>query len=183
MWNFPVLHNAWTESGPPNLIFNGCRGVKRPRREVIDSPPTSVEVKNEWSYTSTPSFVFMTWAGTSVLSVQSKRTVTNQTVLFVCEPYTTHTFMVCGMCVDSKRYCNDCVRLHLETNRPVAFPAQTGCFFVPWSSIERKQLCWGVAIAKTDLMCGDRCARMWRCVVWWVSKDRGAFICSGHADG
>jgi hypothetical protein len=29
-------------------------GVKRPGREADHSPPSSVEVKNEWSYTSTP---------------------------------------------------------------------------------------------------------------------------------
>jgi hypothetical protein len=30
-------------------------GVKRPGREADHSPPTSSEVKNAWSYTSTPS--------------------------------------------------------------------------------------------------------------------------------
>jgi hypothetical protein len=29
-------------------------GVKRPGREANHSPPSSSEVKNEWSYTSTP---------------------------------------------------------------------------------------------------------------------------------
>jgi hypothetical protein len=29
-------------------------GVKRPGREVDHSPPSSAEVKNAWSYTSTP---------------------------------------------------------------------------------------------------------------------------------
>jgi hypothetical protein len=44
--------------GPPSLLFNGYRGslsgVKRPGREVNDSPPCSAEIKNEWSYTSIP---------------------------------------------------------------------------------------------------------------------------------
>jgi len=35
--------------------------VKRPGREDNNSPPSSVEVKNAWSYTSTPTYVFMTW--------------------------------------------------------------------------------------------------------------------------
>jgi len=29
-------------------------GVKRPGREADHSPPSSTEVKNAWSYTSTP---------------------------------------------------------------------------------------------------------------------------------
>jgi hypothetical protein len=36
-------------------------GVKRPGRETDNSPPSSAEVKNAWSYTSTPQYVFMTW--------------------------------------------------------------------------------------------------------------------------
>jgi hypothetical protein len=33
--------------------------VKRPGREADHSPPSSAEVKNAWSYTSTPQYVFM----------------------------------------------------------------------------------------------------------------------------
>jgi hypothetical protein len=36
-------------------------GIKRPAREADHSPPSSAEVKNAWSYTSTPQYVFMTW--------------------------------------------------------------------------------------------------------------------------
>jgi hypothetical protein len=36
-------------------------GVKRPEREADHSPPSSAEVKNTWSYTSTPQYVFMAW--------------------------------------------------------------------------------------------------------------------------
>jgi hypothetical protein len=36
-------------------------GVKRPRRGADRSLPSSAEVKHEWSYTSTPQYVFMTW--------------------------------------------------------------------------------------------------------------------------
>jgi hypothetical protein len=36
-------------------------GVKRPGREADHTPPSSAEVKNAWSYTSTPQYVFMAW--------------------------------------------------------------------------------------------------------------------------
>jgi hypothetical protein len=49
--------------GPPSLLSNGYRvffpGLKRPGREDDHSPPTSVEVKNTWIYTSAPPYVFM----------------------------------------------------------------------------------------------------------------------------
>jgi hypothetical protein len=35
--------------------------AKRPERESDHSPPSSAEVKNAWSYTSTPQRVFMVW--------------------------------------------------------------------------------------------------------------------------
>jgi len=54
----PVL-----ETQPPIQWVPGVPtlGVKRPGREVDHSPPSSAEVKNEWSYTSTPQYAFMTW--------------------------------------------------------------------------------------------------------------------------
>jgi hypothetical protein len=36
-------------------------GVKRTGREAYHSPPSSAEIKNAWSYTSTPQYVFMAW--------------------------------------------------------------------------------------------------------------------------
>jgi hypothetical protein len=36
-------------------------GVKRPGREADHPPPSSAEVKNAWSYTSIPEYVFMAW--------------------------------------------------------------------------------------------------------------------------
>jgi hypothetical protein len=36
-------------------------GVKRPGSEADHSPSTRAEVKNAWSYTSTPQYVFMAW--------------------------------------------------------------------------------------------------------------------------
>jgi hypothetical protein len=42
----------------PGALF---MGVKRPRREAHHSCPPSAEVKNAWSYTSTPQYVFVAW--------------------------------------------------------------------------------------------------------------------------
>jgi len=36
-------------------------GVKQPGCEADHSPPCGVEVKNVWSYTSTPQYAFMVW--------------------------------------------------------------------------------------------------------------------------
>jgi hypothetical protein len=36
-------------------------GVKWPKGEADHSPPSSAEVKNTWSYTFTPQYVFMAW--------------------------------------------------------------------------------------------------------------------------
>jgi hypothetical protein len=50
--------------GSPCLLPNGYGGlfplgVKRPGSEADHSPPSSTEVKNAWSYTSTPQHVFI----------------------------------------------------------------------------------------------------------------------------
>jgi hypothetical protein len=37
-----------------------------PGREIDHSPPSSVEVKNEWSYASVPPYAFMAWTGTAL---------------------------------------------------------------------------------------------------------------------
>jgi hypothetical protein len=42
----------------PGVVY---RGVKRSGREADHSPPSSVEVKNAWSYTTTPSA--SSWCG------------------------------------------------------------------------------------------------------------------------
>jgi hypothetical protein len=47
---------------PTYLMGTGAlspRGPKRQEREADHSPPTSVEVKKKWIYTSTPPYVFM----------------------------------------------------------------------------------------------------------------------------
>jgi hypothetical protein len=67
-WEFfsspPSSDHLW---GLPSLPSNGYRGwgpslgVKRPGREADHSPPTSAEVKNVWSYTSTLQYAHMAW--------------------------------------------------------------------------------------------------------------------------
>jgi len=53
--------------GPPSLMLSGylCSfpRLKRPGREVNQSPQSNVEVKNEWSLPSSPVCTFVTWAG------------------------------------------------------------------------------------------------------------------------
>jgi hypothetical protein len=54
-WGRDFQHRSW---GPPSLLYNGYRvsfpGVKRPGRNVNHSPLSTVDVNNEWRYTSTP---------------------------------------------------------------------------------------------------------------------------------
>jgi hypothetical protein len=57
--NFSLHHRVQRGSGAhpasyPMGTGTLSLGVKRPRREADHSPPSSAEVKNEWSYTSTP---------------------------------------------------------------------------------------------------------------------------------
>jgi hypothetical protein len=54
-----------------SLVFNEYRGFSlRPGREVEISSMSSVEVKNEWSYTATPrNNSTMTQTGTTLLSL------------------------------------------------------------------------------------------------------------------
>jgi hypothetical protein len=63
--NFPLHHRVQTGSGThqtsyPMSTRGSFPGVKRPGREV-DHSPSSAEVKNVWSYTSTPQYTFMVW--------------------------------------------------------------------------------------------------------------------------
>jgi hypothetical protein len=52
---------------PPSLLFNGYRhyfpALKRPERDVDHSSPSNVDVKDEWSCTSTRPHAFMTCTG------------------------------------------------------------------------------------------------------------------------
>jgi hypothetical protein len=64
--NYSLHHRVQTGSGahpPPIQWVPGVisLGVKRPGRKADHSPPSSAEVKNAWSYTSTPAYAFMAW--------------------------------------------------------------------------------------------------------------------------
>jgi len=59
-----VLQSQISNTGRIFLDFSlhhniSLLGVKRPGREAEQSPPSSVEVKNTWSYISIPPHVFM----------------------------------------------------------------------------------------------------------------------------
>jgi hypothetical protein len=58
-----VSRTALGSTQPPIQWVAGTLslGVKRPGREAGHSPPPSAEVKNAWSYISTPQYVFMAW--------------------------------------------------------------------------------------------------------------------------
>jgi hypothetical protein len=62
--DFSLSHHIQTGSGAHLASYpmgNGILspGVKRMGREADHSPPSSAEIKKEWSYISTPLHVFM----------------------------------------------------------------------------------------------------------------------------
>jgi hypothetical protein len=54
--NFIFILSYFLPTQPPIQWVPGalCLQVKRPGREADHSPPSSAEVKNAWSYSSTP---------------------------------------------------------------------------------------------------------------------------------
>jgi hypothetical protein len=58
-----VYRTALGPTQPPIQWVPGALslGLKRPGREADHSLPSCSEVKNVWSYTSTPQYVFMAW--------------------------------------------------------------------------------------------------------------------------
>jgi hypothetical protein len=60
VWKFssspPCSDRLWSPPQPPIQWVPGALflEVKRPKRDADHSPPSSAEVKNKWSYTSTP---------------------------------------------------------------------------------------------------------------------------------
>jgi hypothetical protein len=58
-----VSRTALRPTQPPIQCVRGALslGVKRPGRDADHSSPSSAEVKNAWSYTSTPQYVFIAW--------------------------------------------------------------------------------------------------------------------------
>jgi len=64
--NFSLHHRVQTGFAthqPPIQWVPGSLflGVKRPGSEAHHSPPSGAEVKNAWSYTSTPLYAFLAW--------------------------------------------------------------------------------------------------------------------------
>jgi len=63
--NFSLRHRVQTASGAHPASYpvgtGGSQGVKRPAREADHSSPSSAEVKNGRSYTSTPQYTSMAW--------------------------------------------------------------------------------------------------------------------------
>jgi hypothetical protein len=77
--NFSPHHRVQTSSGAHRASYPvGTRdsflGVKRPGREAGHSHPSSAEVKNAWSYTSTPQYAFTAWC--SVIKTAQLHTYT-----------------------------------------------------------------------------------------------------------
>jgi len=63
---FPLATASWLALGPTQPPIQWVPGtlslgVKRPEREAAHSHVSSAEVKNAWSYISTPQFVLMSW--------------------------------------------------------------------------------------------------------------------------
>jgi hypothetical protein len=58
-----VFRTALESTQPPIQWVRGALslGVKWQGREADHSPPSSAEVKNAWSHTFTPQYVFMAW--------------------------------------------------------------------------------------------------------------------------
>jgi len=51
--DFPLLQNFQT--GPQNFLLSVCQSPFLGERHEVDNPPPAIaEVRNEWSYTSTP---------------------------------------------------------------------------------------------------------------------------------
>jgi len=69
--DFSLRRRIQTGSGPTHPTTQWepealSLGVKRVRREADYSPPSSAELKNAWSYTSTRRYAFMEWCSITV---------------------------------------------------------------------------------------------------------------------
>jgi len=60
-------------------VLNGGGRLKRSGHDIDQSPPSSTEVKNEWSYTSTPLYALMAWTGRSLPSTWCVEMLTTYT--------------------------------------------------------------------------------------------------------
>jgi hypothetical protein len=69
-------------------------GIKWPWREADHSPPSSAEVKNAWSCTSNPQYVFMAWC-----LVKHRDNFTCITICIICNEFLIDTtyFVQCSL--------------------------------------------------------------------------------------
>ena len=65
-FNCPVIERGRRGFGAYQGPCSVDTGVKRLERDTDDSRPPGAEVKNEWSYTSTPPSCFIACTGTTV---------------------------------------------------------------------------------------------------------------------
>jgi len=89
--DFSLLQNAKTVSGAHTASCSmgtggSFSGVKRRERDVNQAPPSSAQLKNEWSYTSTPLCAFMACIGKNAptLSALPKTVKDNSQLRRVC---------------------------------------------------------------------------------------------------
>jgi hypothetical protein len=72
--NFSLQHRVQAGSGAHPALYRMCISdsleVKRTGREADHSPPSSAEVKNAWSYTSTPNT--SSWSGDQLKKAQGQ---------------------------------------------------------------------------------------------------------------
>jgi hypothetical protein len=120
-----VFRMAMGPTQPPIQWVAGALslGVKRLRREAGHSPLSSAEVKNAWSYISTPQYVFMAWC---LVKHKDNFTFTLLRFLFsllihihsesldrvqpIARPLHKQTYPGAGFSPDVK--CSGCQRLH-----------------------------------------------------------------------
>jgi len=79
--------------------------IKRPVCEADHSPPSSAEVENAWSYTSTPPYVSVTWYLVYILRLVTwflLITMTTLTFILVTEVNVSPTFLIRG-CIQKFR--------------------------------------------------------------------------------
>jgi hypothetical protein len=77
--NFSRHHRVQTGSQPPIQWVPGALslGAKRLEREADYLPPSSAEVKNEWSYTSTPPHALIAWCSVKVNTTETVQVTKN----------------------------------------------------------------------------------------------------------
>jgi hypothetical protein len=88
---FSLRHRVQTVLGPTQppiqwVAGTLTAGIRRPEREADNSPPSNVEVKNTWNYTSTPQYVFMAWC---LAKEKNNFTLLYSTLLYSTLPYPT----------------------------------------------------------------------------------------------